>query len=157
MDCCNAALFCFYFFPASENEASMGPEGRVSNCGSLVNALCVLFPCRVVILRKDNLTWRVWDALSLTRCLRCLETAKKSLGGALKDLPFTQALTWRLVSRYPWGTDLGEMCQLPGSNEAGSREGKEKRNAHEGTCLAPSRGMREREHEQTRAEKAVKG
>ena len=86
----------------------------------------------------------------------CSGTAKNSLGGALKDLPSTQALTWRLVSRYPRGTDLGEMCHLPGSNEGGSREGKEKRNAREGTCLAPSRGMREREHERTRAGKCGK-
>ena len=155
-DCCNAALLSFSFFPASENETSMGPEGRVSNCGSLVNALCVLFPCRVVILRKDNLTWRVWDALSLTRCLRCSETAKKIVRGCTKGPAVHPSLDLALCIAVPEGHGLGEMRQLSGSNEGGSREGREKKNAREGTCLAPSRGMREREHEQTRAEKCGK-
>ena len=75
---CNAAFVLFLFSFLHQNETSMGPEGRVSNCGSLVNALCVLFPCRVVILRKDNLTWRFWDTLSLMRCLRLLRNCKKN-------------------------------------------------------------------------------
>ena len=116
----------------------MGPEGRVSNCGSLVNALCVLFPCRVVILRKDNLTWRVWDALSFTRCLRLLRNCEKFVRGCARGFAVHPSLDLALCIAVPDGHGLGEMCQLSGSNEGGSREGREKKNAREGTCLAPS-------------------
>ena len=58
----------------------------------------------------------------------------------------------------PEGHGLGEVRQPLSSNEGGSREGRKEKNAHEGTCLAPLRGMREREHEQIRAGKnAVRG
>ena len=148
-------LLClaFSFFPASENETSMGPEGRVSNCGSLVNALCVLFPCRVVILRKDNLTWCVQDALFLTRRLFprvhlhlvvCL--LQKIVRGCTRGFDVHPSLNWALCIAVPEGHGLGEMRQLSGSNEGGSRDGREKKNACEGTCLAPSRGTREREN-----------
>jgi len=56
----------------------------------------------------------------------------------------------------PEGHGQGEVRQPLGSNEGGSREGREEKNAREGTCLAPSWGMREREHEQTRAGKCGK-
>jgi len=109
-------LFLFYSFSCIKNETSMGPGGRVPNYGSSVIALCVLFPCRVVILRKDNLTWYTQDALFLARRLfprihlalvACIRsgTAKNSLGSVLKDLSFIMALTRRFVSRYPRGTD----------------------------------------------------
>ena len=151
----------------------MGPEGRVSNCGSLVNALCVLFPCRVVILRKDNLTWCVQDALFLTRrlfprvhlnlvvCL--LRNCKKFVRGCARGFAVLQSLDLALCIAVPEGHGLGEVCQLVGPNEDASRKNRrrqknsrraeERKNSREGTCLAPSRGMREREHEQTRAEK----
>ena len=54
---------------------------------------------------------------------------------------------------------------MAGSNKGASQEGRPKvetrtnagiTNPHEGTGLAPSRGMREREHEQTRAKEFVK-
>ena len=61
-----------------------------------------------------------------------------------------------LCIAVPEGHGLGKMRQLSGSNEGGSREGREEKNAREGTFLAPSRGMREREHEQTRAGKCGK-
>ena len=61
-----------------------------------------------------------------------------------------------LCIAVPEGHGLGEVRQLLGSNEGGSREGREEKNAREGTCLAPSRGMREREHERTRTEKCSK-
>ena len=122
-----SAAFIMFPFPfLHRNETGMGPEGHVSNHNLSTIMLRLLFQCCVAILCKDNLTWCVWGALSLMWCLRCSKTAKNSLGGALKDLPSTQALTWRLVSRYPRGTDLGEMCQLPGSNECDSQEGREK-------------------------------
>ena len=107
----------------------MGPEGCVSDCGSLVNALCVLFPCRVVILRKDNLTWRVWDALSFTRCLRLLRNYEKFVRGCARGFAVHPSLDLVLCIAVPEGHGLGEMCQLSGSNEGGSREGREKKNA----------------------------
>ena len=66
------------------------------------------------------------------------------------------SLDLALCIAVPEGHGLGEMRQLSGSNEGGSREGREEKNAREGTCLAPSRGMREREYEQTRAGKCGK-
>ena len=116
----------------------------------------MLFPCRVVILRKDNLTWRVWGALSFTRCLRLLRNCQKFVRGCARGFAVHSNLDLALCIMVPEGHGLGEMCQLSGSNEGDSREGREKKNAREGTCLAPSRGMREREHEQTRAEKCGK-
>ena len=109
-------LLLFYSFSCIKNETSMGPGGRVSNYGSSVITVCVLFLCCVVILRKDNLTWYTQDALFLARRLfprihlalaACIRsgTAENSLGSALKDLPFILALTWRSVSRYPRATD----------------------------------------------------
>ena len=44
--------------------------------------------------------------------------------------------TLRVV--VPEGHGLGEVRQLLGSNEGGSREGRKEKNAREGTCLAPS-------------------
>ena len=50
-----------------------------------------------------------------------------------------------LCIAVPVGHGLGEMRQLSGSNEGGSREVREKKNAREGTCLAPlARYARER-------------
>ena len=51
-----------------------------------------------------------------------------------------------LCIAVPEGHGLGEVSQLLGSNEGGSREGREEKNAREGTCLAPSQGMQEREN-----------
>ena len=121
----------------------------------LVNETCVLFPCHVVILRKDNLTWRVWDTLSFTRCLRLLRNCKKFVSGCARGFAVHPDLELALCTAVPEGNGLGEMCRLSGSNEGDSREGREKKNARKGTCLAPSPGMhaRERDHEQTKAEK----
>ena len=66
------------------------------------------------------------------------------------------SLDLALCIAVPEGHGLGEVRQFLGSNEGGSREGREEKNAREGTCLAPSRGMREREHEQARAGKCGK-
>ena len=63
------------------------------------------------------------------------------------------SLDLALCIAVPVGHRLGEVRQFLGSNEGGSREGRKEKNAREGTCLAPSRGMQEREHEKIRAEK----
>ena len=94
----------------------MGQEGRVSNHNLLIIMLRLLFQCCVAILRKDNLAWCTQGALLLMRrlfpCVHldpvvrdCSGTARNSLGSLPGDLSFTQALTRRFVSRYPWGTD----------------------------------------------------
>ena len=103
--------------------------------------LRVLFPCRVVILREDNLTWRIWDALSFTRCLRLLRNCKKFVRGHVRGFAVHPNLDLALCIAVLEGHGLGEMQQLPGSDEGGLREGREKKNARDGTCLAPSRGM----------------
>ena len=66
---CNAAFVLFLFSFLHQNETSMGPEGRVSNCDSSIITLCLLFPCCVVILCGDNLAWRVRGSLFFTRHL----------------------------------------------------------------------------------------
>ena len=48
------------------------------------------------------------------------------------------SLDLALCIAVPEGHGLEEMRQLSGLNEGGSREGKEKKNAREGTCLVPS-------------------
>ena len=66
---CNAAFVLFFFSFLHQNETSMGPNGRVSNCGSSIITLWLLFPCCVVILCRDNLAWRVRGSLLFTRHL----------------------------------------------------------------------------------------
>ena len=78
---------------------------------------------------------------------------KKFVRGLARGFSVHPSLDLALCIAVPEGHGLEEMRQLSSSNEGGSREGRGKKNAREGTCLAPSRGMREREHEQTRAEK----
>ena len=79
----------------------------------------------------------------------CSGTAKNSLGSSLGDLSFTRALTQRFT--LPEGHGLGApACGLErGSLARKQTEGREKeqhrrKNAREGTCLAPSRGTQER-------------
>ena len=64
-----------------------------------------------------------------------------------------------LCIAVPVGHGLGEMRQLSGSNEGGSREGREKKNAREGTCLcSPRREVCERENmSEPEPENAVRG
>ena len=66
---CNAAFVLFLFSFLHQNETSMGPEGRVSNCDSSVIMLCLLFLCCVVISCGDILAWRVRGSLFFTRHL----------------------------------------------------------------------------------------
>ena len=66
---CNTAFALFLFSFLHQNETSMGPEGRVSNCDSLIITLCLLFPCCVIILCGDNLAWHVQGSLFFTRHL----------------------------------------------------------------------------------------
>ena len=66
---CNAAFVLFLFSFLHQNETSMGPEGRVSNYDSSIIMLCLLFPCCVVILCRDNLAWRIWGSVLFTRHL----------------------------------------------------------------------------------------
>ena len=90
----------------------------------------MLFPCRVVILRKDNLTWHVWDALPFTRRVCLLRNCKKFVRGCVRG--FAVHLELALCIAVCEGHRLGEMRQLPGSNEGDSREGREKKKAREG-------------------------
>ena len=76
-----------------------------------------------------------------------LRNCKKFVRKLARRLIVHPSLDPALHIAVPEGHGLGEMCQLSGSNEGDSREGREKKNAREGTCLAPSRGMRERERE----------
>ena len=77
--------------------------------------------------------------------------------GAPEDFAVHPNLDLALCIAVPEGHRLGEMRQLPGSNEGDSLEGREKKNAREVTCLAPSRGMREREQVKLESEIATKG
>ena len=86
----------------------------------LVNATCVLFPCRVVVLCKDNLTWHVWDALSFMRCLRLLRNCKKFVSRYARGFAVHPNLDLALCIVVPEGHRLGEMCQVSGSNEGDS-------------------------------------
>ena len=95
-----------------------------------------------------------------TECLRLLRNCKKFVRECARRFVVHPSLDLALCVAVPVGHGLGEMRQLSGSNEGGSREGREKKNAREGTCLAPSRGMRERERENTsepESENAVRG
>ena len=85
-----------------------------------------------------------------------LRNCKKFVREFARRFVVHTSLDLALCIAVPEGHGLGEVRQILGSNEGGSREGREEKNAREGTCLAPSRGMREREHEQTRAEKCGK-
>ena len=69
MVCCNTAFVLFLFSFLHQNETSMGPKGRVSNCGSSTIMLCLLFPFFVITLCGDNLACRVWGSLFFTRHL----------------------------------------------------------------------------------------
>ena len=116
---------------------------------------------------------RMWNPFKMLRTrIDSSSKAQDLLGG----LTFSRALVAgaagldpALCIAVPVGHELEEVRQLVGSNEGASRknrrraeEGKtlartdERKNAREGTCLAPSRGMREREHERTRAGKRSK-
>ena len=58
----------------------------------------------------------------------------------------------------PEGHRLGEMCQLAGSNEGGSREGREKEKRSRGHLPSPRREVCERENtSEPESEKAAKG
>ena len=81
---------------------------------------------------------------------------QKFVRGCARGFAVHPSLDLALCIAVPEGHGLEEMRQLSSLNEGGSREGRENKNAREGTCLAPSRGMREREHEQTRAGKCGK-
>ena len=76
-----------------------------------------------------------------------LGNCKKFVRGRTKRFAVHPSLDLALCITVPEGHGLGEMRQFLGLNEGASREGKEEKNVREGTCLAPSRGMREREHE----------
>ena len=81
-----------------------------------------------------------------------LRNCKNSLGGAL-GFAVRPSLDLALCIAVPEGHELGEVRQLLGSKEGGSREGREEKNAREGTCLAPlARYARER----TRANQSQK-
>ena len=101
---------------------------------------------RGVCFLASILTW--WSALA--------RKLQKFVRGCARGFAVHPSLDLAPCITVSEGHGLGEMRQLSGSNEGGSREGREKKNAREGTCLAPSRGMREREHERTRAGKCGK-
>ena len=65
-----------------------------------------------------------------------LGNCKKIIRGCTKGFAVHPSLDLALCIAVPEGHGLGEMRQLAGSNEGGSREGREKKNAHEGTYLA---------------------
>ena len=67
-----------------------------------------------------------------------LRNCKKFVRGCARGFAVHPSLDLALCIAVPEGHGLEEMCQLSGSNEGGSREGREKKNAREGTCLAPS-------------------
>ena len=88
---------------------------------------------------------------------------KNSLGG----LTFSRALVAgaagldpALCIAVPVGHGLEEVRQLVGSNEGASRKADERqkrKNAHEGTRPAPSRGMRERVQAKLKTETEAEG
>ena len=108
----------------------MGPGGRVPNYGSSVIALRVLFPCRVIILRKDNLTWYIQDALSsrgvcfLVSILpwrpAFAQGLRKFVRKCVKRFAVHPGPDLALCIVVPEGHGLGEVRQLLGSNEGGS-------------------------------------
>ena len=74
-----------------------------------------------------------------------LRNCRKFVSKCARGFDVNPNLDLALCIAVPEGHGLGEMCQLSGLNEGDSQKGREKKNAREGTYLAPSRGMRERE------------
>ena len=91
-----------------------------------------------------------------------LRNCKKFVRKLARRLIVHPSLDPALHITVPEGHGSGEMRQLMGSNEGASRKNRRKaekrKNAREGTCLAPSRGMRERENTgELESEIAAKG
>ena len=90
-----------------------------------------------------------------------LRNFKKFIRKLARRLIIHPSLDPALHIVVPEGHGSGEMRQLVGSNEGASRKNRRKaekrKNARKGTCLAPSRGMREREQVKPESNIAAKG